>query len=118
MRKHNYPKKRKKRDTSYSMTYRLIEHFGEAELRRIWAEHGMYTAARWLSKDFGQWVTPNVVRYLSCKFNWVREITDLSLPFIKGVLTGRVPASYYRHVKIVGPSGIAPMTNDIRSLST
>ena len=102
MRKHNYPKNRKKRDTSYSMTYRLIEHFGEAELRRIWSEHGMYKSAELLSKELGEYVTPNVVRYLSYKFNWVREIHDLNLPFVKGVLDGTMPASYYRHVKIIG----------------
>ena len=116
--KHNYPKNRKRRDTSYSMTDKLIKHYGEDKLRSVWEKLGMYKAAEWLSKDYGYWVTPNVVRYLSYKFNWVREVSDVSLPFVKGVLDGTMPASYYRHVKIVGPSGIAPITDDGVGLST
>jgi hypothetical protein len=101
-RKHNYPNKRKPRDTSYSMTHRLIERYGEDQLRHIWSKLGMYQAAELFSKELGQWVTPNVVRYLSYKFNWVRQVEDLSLPFVKGVLLGNTDAGYYKHVKIVG----------------
>ena len=111
-RKHNYPKHRKPRDTSYSMTYKLVRHYGEKKLYDVWSKMGMYKSAEWLSKDYGYWVTPNVVRYLSYKFNWVREVSDASLPFVKGVLLGNTPEGYYKHVKIIGPSGIAPITDD------
>ncbi|MDZ7762865.1 MAG: hypothetical protein U5K00_00345 [Melioribacteraceae bacterium] len=45
-RKHNYPKTRKPRKTDYSITFKLIEEFGEAELYKIWCDcNGMYGAA-------------------------------------------------------------------------
>ncbi len=103
MKKHNYPSTRKPRDTSYSMTHKLIEYYGEHRLYEIWCENnGMYKAAEWLSKDFGYWVTPDVVRYLSYKFNWKRVITDLSLPVAQGIIQGTVDASYYKHIVVSG----------------
>ena len=107
----------KKRDTSYSMTQKLIRRYGEKKLYNVWAKLGMYQAASWLSKDMGHWVSPNTVRYLSYKLNWVREVSDHDLPFVKGVLLGSTPEGYYKHVKIVCPSGIAPMTDDAMRLS-
>jgi len=104
--------KRKPRDTSYSMTQKLIKRYGEKKLYQVWSKLGMYQAASWLSDDMDEYVSPNTVRYLSYKFNWVREVSDHNLAFIKGVLAGHTPANYYRHVKIVGPSGIAPKTDD------
>ena len=92
----------KKRDTSYSMTYKLIDKFGEEKLRSVWAANGMYKAADILSDELGEFVSPATMRYLSYKFNWVREVSDHDLPFVKGVLAGHTPANYYRHVKIVG----------------
>ena len=98
----------KKRDTSYSMTQKLIARCGEEKLRRTWAEHGMYKGAEILSDEIGEFVSPATMRYLSYKFNWVREVSDHNLPFIKGVLAGHTPANYYKHVKITG----IPMTSD------
>ena len=92
----------KKRDTSYSMTNRLIKHYGEEKLRSVWAANGMYKSADILSNEIEDYVSPATMRYLSYKFNWVREVTDHSLPFVKGVIAGSIPADYYRHVKIVG----------------
>ena len=92
----------KKRDTSYSMTYKLIDKFGEEKLRSVWAMHGMYKAAEILSEEHGQYISPSVIRYLSYKFNWVREVSDHNLPFVKGVLAGTMDPSYYKHVKITG----------------
>ena len=94
--------KRKPRDTSYSMTYKLIDEFGEEKLRKIWAANGMYASAKILSDELGKYISPATMRYLSYKFNWVREVSDYDLPFVKGVIAGKVPAMYYRHVKIVG----------------
>jgi len=102
VRKHNYPKNRKPRDTSYSMTHKLIKHYGKKKLYEVWAAMGMYKAALVFSKELGEYVTPNVVRYLSYKFNWVRQVEDLSLPFVRGVLLGNTDAGYYKHIKIVG----------------
>jgi len=80
--------------------YDLLEEFGEEKLYRIWREHnGMYGAAAHLSEVTGGYVSPYVIRSLSHKFDWQREVTDPSLPFVKGVMRGKVPASYYKHLR-------------------
>ena len=94
--------KRKPRDTSYSMTYKLIDKFGEEKLRNVWAANGMYKSADILSNEIEDYVSPATMRYLSYKFDWIREVSDHDLPFVKGVIAGSIPADYYRHVKIVG----------------
>lgn len=98
--KHNYPKTRKQRDTSYSATYQLLDMFGEAELYRIWSIGGMRRASKILREEHDVIVNPEVIRYLSYKFNWKREVTDANLPFVRGVLLGSVPANKYKHVII------------------
>jgi hypothetical protein len=94
--------KRKPRDTSYSMTYKLINLCGEEKLRSVWEKHGMYKASEILSEELDIYISPSVIRYLSYKFNWIREVSDHTLPFVKGVIAGTMDPSYYRHVKIVG----------------
>ena len=79
--------------------YDLLEQFGEEKLYQIWRDHnGMYGAAAHLSKITGQCISPYVIRSLSHKFDWKREVTDPSLPFVQGVMRGKVPASYYKHL--------------------
>ena len=94
-------KTRKQRDTSYSMTQRLINEFGIENLKREWQKGGMYYAAKFFSNEMGQCVTPYVMRYLSHKFAWKR-IVDESLPIVQGVIKGTMPASYYQHIIIPG----------------
>ena len=96
----NYPKTRKPRDTSYSVTYQLIKQFGEAELYRIWSINGMYTASKILRKEHDVIASPAVMRYLSYKFNWKREVVDLNQIFIRGVLNGKYPPSFYKQIII------------------
>ena len=98
----------KKKPAEISMTQMLIQRFGEQELYKIWCEqNGMYGAAKYLTKRLGCPVSGPVVRYLSYKFNWVREINDPSIIFVKGILQGTIPASYYKHIRIniPGPAG-------------
>ena len=92
---------RKPRDTSYSMTQRLIVMFGIENLKKEWQKGGMYQAADHFSFIMGENVTPYVMRYLSHKFDWKR-VVDNSLPIVQGVKKGTVPASYYKHLIIPG----------------
>jgi len=97
-------KNKKPRNTDFSLTQRLLKKYGKKKLYEIWCEHnGMYGAAKFLTKDFKELVTAPTVRYLSDKFGWVREVSDLNLPFVKGVLNGKIPAEYYKHIKFKIP---------------
>lgn len=84
------------RDTSYSMTQRLIKTFGIEEVEKAWIKKGMY-ACKELSKRMNEYVSPYVLRYMSNKYNWKRKISKDS-PIYKGVKAGTVPASHYRHL--------------------
>jgi len=88
---------RKQRDTSYSMTQRLLKQLGEGKVVEYWKRHGMYKSAELLSKEMQEYVSPYTMRHLSNIKNWKREVNKLS-PIYKGVKAGTVPASYYRHL--------------------
>ncbi len=87
---------RKQRDTSYSMTQRLIKTLGN-EVEQTWKQYGMYKASNILSFKMDEYVSPYVLRHLSNIKNWKRPVNKLS-PIYKGVKAGTVPASYYRHL--------------------
>lgn len=91
---------RKTRDTSYSMTQRLIKTLGIDEVEKAWRLRGM-NAWKELSKSMNEYVSPYVLRYMSNKFNWVR-IIDRNQPIAKAILRGSVPEGYYKHIKIEG----------------
>jgi hypothetical protein len=88
---------RKKRDTSYSMTQRLLKQLGEGKVVEYWKRHGMYKSAELLSKEMQEYVSPYTMRHLSNIKNWKREVNKLS-PIYKGVIAGNVKASYYKHL--------------------
>jgi hypothetical protein len=88
---------RKQRDTSYSMTQRLLKQLGEGRVVEYWTKYGMYKSAELLSKEMQEYVSPYVLRYMSNKYNWKRPVNKLSAIY-KGVIAGTVPASYYRHL--------------------
>lgn len=67
--KHNYPKTRKPRNVEYSKSYKLYHQVGEKELRKLFQKHGMYVAARMLSEQLGQDVSPYVLKHMREKFN-------------------------------------------------
>ena len=81
-----------------SMTELLLHKFGEQYLFEVWKELGMYKSAEKISNELNIWVTGNVMRYLSHKFNWKRSITDKTLPIYKGILYGRQPRELYSHI--------------------
>ena len=87
---------RKKRDTSYSMTQRLLKKLG-GRVVGYWQRHGMYKASELLSKEMQEYVSPYVLRYMSNKYNWKRPVNKLS-PLYKGYLAGNVDPSYYKHL--------------------
>ena len=86
--------------------YWLIKHFGKRKLFEVWEKHGMYQGADILSKEFTEYVPPYIVQYLFHKFNWRRVVTDMTLPVVRGILKGTIPASYYPHLIVPG----APQT--------
>ena len=81
-----------------SMTQRLLHNYGEQYLYEVWKKHGMYKGADKLSDELGLWVTGNVMRYLSHKFNWKRSITNKNLPIYKAILRGSQPRELYSHI--------------------
>lgn len=100
MKQHKYPKQRKPRNTSYSMTHRVLEEIGKDRLYEIWKENGHRKTSDIVTKMLGVWVTEMVIQYIAQrKFKWVRVVTDKTLPIYKGVLSGKVPASYYKSIK-------------------
>ena len=84
------------RDTSYSMTQKLIETLGLEEVEKAWIAKGM-NAWEGLSERMEEYVSPYVLRYMSNKYNWKRLISKNS-PIYKGVMAGTVPAAYYKHL--------------------
>jgi hypothetical protein len=88
---------RKQRDTSYSMTQRLLKKLGEGRVVEYWRKYGMYKSAELLSKEMQEYVSPYTMRHLSNIKNWKREVNKLS-PIYKGVIAGNVPAAYYKHL--------------------
>ena len=88
---------RKKRDTSYSMTQRLLKKLGEGKVVEYWQKYGMYKSAELLSKEMQEFVSPYTMRHLSNIKNWKRLVNKNS-PIYKGVLAGTVPAAYYKHL--------------------
>ena len=87
---------RKKRNTDYSMTQRLIKTLGIEEVEKAWIAKGM-NAWRELSQRMEEYVSPYVLRYMSNKYNWKRPVNKLSAIY-KGVKAGTVPAAYYKHL--------------------
>ncbi|MCX6170139.1 MAG: hypothetical protein NTX65_12410 [Ignavibacteriales bacterium] len=98
--KHNYPKTRKPRkETGYSMTYKVLNEIGKDQLFEIWKDNGHRKTSDIVTKMLGVWVTEMVIQYIAQKkFGWVRVVTDKSLPIYKGVLSGKVPASVYKSI--------------------
>ncbi len=88
---------RKKRDTSYSMTQRLLKKLGEGRVVEYWQRHGMYKASKLLSIEMQEYVSPYVLRYMSNKYDWKRNCNPKSAIY-KGVKAGTVPAAYYKHL--------------------
>lgn len=69
-RKHNYPKKRKKRDCSYALSYKIYQKIGKENLQELFGQNGMYKAAGKLTEMMGVPVTPNVVNYLRKRYKF------------------------------------------------
>lgn len=63
-RKRRYPEHRKPRDVSYSKSYQIYNRFGEERLRSLLSEQGMYVAARQLSDEMHEYVSPYVMRHI------------------------------------------------------
>ena len=79
------------------MTQRLLKKLGEGRVVGYWQRHGMYKASELLSIEMQEYVSPYVLRYMSNKYDWKREVNKLSAIY-KGVKAGTVPAAYYKHL--------------------
>lgn len=79
------------------MTQKLLKKFGGGRVVEYWTKYGMYKASELLSEEMQEYVSPYVLRYMSNKYNWKREVNKLSSIY-KGVKAGTVPAAYYKHL--------------------
>lgn len=89
---------RKTRDTSYSMTQRLLKQLGEGRVVELWTKYGMYKASELLSKEMQEYVSPYVLRYMSNKYNWKRICNPKSAIYKGVVINKTIPADYYKHL--------------------
>jgi len=98
--KHNYPKTRKPRDTSYSTTYKILAAIGKDKLYEIWEENGHIKTSFIISDMLdGLYVTPMIIHYIAQrKFGWQRIVTDKNLSIYKAVLAGTVDPSRYKTI--------------------
>jgi hypothetical protein len=98
--KHNYPKTRKPRDTSYSTTYKILAAIGKDKLFAIWQINGHIKTAAILEDMLdGIFVSPMVIQYIAQrKFGWKRIVTDKNLSIYKAVLAGTVDPSRYKTI--------------------
>ena len=87
--------KRKIRENS--TTQILIKTLGLNEVEKCWQKFGMYKGSLKLSELTKIYVSPYVLRYMSNKYDWKRNVNKLSAIY-KGVLAGTVPAAYYKHL--------------------
>lgn len=85
------------RDTSYSMTQRLIKNLGLEEVEKAWIAKGM-NAWRELSQRMEEYVSPYVLRYMSNKFSWKRKCNSKSAIYKAVVIKKTMPAAYYKHL--------------------
>jgi len=88
---------RKQRDTSYSMTQKLLSKIGEKRLQELWVQYGMYKSAELLSVEIKEYVSSSTLRYLSQIKCWTRPINKRS-PLYKGFLAGNVDPSHFKHL--------------------
>ena len=61
---HNYPKTRKKRDTSYAKSTQLLQTVGADKFKEIFSRVGMYLAAKELSEELKTPISPYICRYI------------------------------------------------------
>ena len=84
-------KKKKKRDTSYSKTSKLIKKHGLEKIESLWKEHSMYDTAEILE------TTPWIIRYVAQKHGFKKSA--LTCPhLVKGVKAGKIQASSYKNL--------------------
>ena len=83
-------KNKKKRDTSFSKSWKLIDTHGLEVIRKLWEEHGIYGAARRLNN-----ASPYVIRYIVHKNEWIRDASKVP-HLVKAVQNGRAKTSDYK----------------------
>ena len=80
-----------------STTQILIKILGLDTVEKCWQKFGMYKASLELTAQTKLYVSPYVLRYMSNKYDWKRNVNTQSAIY-KGVLAGTVPAAYYKHL--------------------
>jgi hypothetical protein len=61
---HQYPKTRRSRDTSYAKSTQLLNKVGADKFKEIFSRVGMYLAAKELTIELGEEVSPYTCRYI------------------------------------------------------
>ena len=80
-----------------STTQILIKILGLDTVEKCWQKFGMYKGSLELTAQTKLYVSPYVLRYMSNKYDWKREVNK-QCAIYKGVLAGSVPAAYYKHL--------------------
>ena len=93
--KHIYPKQRKKRDTQYSNTWKVINKYGLDHIRAMWQQKGINRTGTELG------VSPWVIRYISTREGWKRSAEHV--PAIKkAVISGKIKPEYFKSLDFSG----------------
>ena len=71
--KPTYPSTRRPRDVSYSKSYKILQIVGAEELKLLFSKFGMYTAAKILSYNLGEIISPYVVRHMRKRYELGRQ---------------------------------------------
>lgn len=87
--KHRYPKQRKKRDTQYSQTSKIIKKYGIDHIKAIWQKKGIYNTGSELG------VSPWVIMYISTREGWKRS-AEHAPAIKKAVISGMIKPEYFK----------------------
>ena len=99
---HNYPKVRKERDTSNSVTQIVLSQIGKEKLYEIWKERGHMETATIVSNILGIYVDRMVIHYIAMKkLGWKRVIWDKNNSLYKSILSGKVDPAHYKTIIFV-----------------
>lgn len=87
--KHNYPRSRAPRNTSYSKKHKLIEKHSVEKIKKTWKARGMYKTADKLG------CSPYVIRDIAQTKNWKRPAEKVP-HLVAAVRSGKKDPSNYK----------------------
>ena len=81
--------KKKKRDTSFSKSWKAIDKHGLETIKTTWEQLGIYKAGELLE------TSPWVIRYIVSRENWTRDANKVP-HLVKAVHSGHAKTSDYK----------------------